>query len=65
MTGQDRNEGRNVLHRRRLTEDRVLEIDNAFAREGRRECSGLLKIELERRVHDLKCLEIITLLRCV
>ncbi len=65
MTGQARDEGRDVLHRRSLKENRVLESDSAFARQWWRECNGSLKIELERRVHDLKCLEIISLLRCV
>ncbi len=58
MTGQARDEGVSIKrssHRRSLKEDRVLEVDSAFARQGWRGCSGSLIIEVERRVHELKC----------
>ncbi len=51
---------REVLHRRSLKEDRVLEFDNAFARQGWRGRSGSLIIGEERRLHELKCWEIRT-----
>ncbi len=59
VTGQARDEG--VLHGRSLKEDRALEVDSDFERHGWRGCSRSLIIDLERRVHDLKCSEIRTL----
>ncbi len=44
---------REVVQRRSLKEDRVLEIESAFARQGWRGGSGSLIIEVERRVHEL------------
>ncbi len=42
----------------------MLKVFSAFARQGWRGCSGSLIIELERRVHELKCWEIRTY-KCV
>ncbi len=43
----------------------MLEVDSAFERQGWRGCSGSLIIEVERRVQELKCLEIRILQICV
>ncbi len=42
----------------------MLKLDRAFARQGWRGCSGSLIIELERRLHELKCWEIRTSQMC-
>ncbi len=48
-----------------LKEDRVLEVDSAFERQGWRGRSGSLITEVERRVQELKCWEIRILQMCV
>ncbi len=50
-----------VLHRRSVKEDRELELDNAFARQGQIGCNRSLIIDEERLLHELKCWEIRTL----
>ncbi len=58
MTGQARDEEVSIKRSSTsisLKEDRVLEVDSAFARQGWRGCRGSLIIEEERRAHELKC----------
>ncbi len=62
MTGQTRDEGvsieRSFFRCTSLKEDRVLEVDRAFARHGWRGCNSSLIIVVERRVLELMCWEI-------
>ncbi len=56
---------REALYQGSLKEDRVLEVDSAFERQGWRGRSGSLIIEVERRVQELMCWEIRILQICV